>query len=578
MHHRWIASLVVACTSAAFTAWSFGCGDDKVDNSAFQSPAQEDAAVPPGPGPFVTSASDFPAAPIIDANTTPAAPALFGGAKVGAAGGPCLMEPEPGAMLPRNWLRPRFLWIGDLSLADGGDGATKQNLFELKVHADNQKNDLVVYTSSTSWTMPESMWNALRLNSADVAMTVSVRGGVLSAGVLANVVAGSTGPLRIAPVEAPGTIVYWTSIAGGATDAGYNPVLKGFRVGDESVADVLKPAELPKTNGAAQECLGCHSSTPDGLYAAVSQVQSLSAGGGNSQVVLASVDGKATAPPFLTAEAKALLERPNTKQNFPAFSPAHYQTGDRVVVTSVELASGSELVWTDLETKSQAQGMGWGVFARSGDVRHGASATVSHDGKSIVYVSTLEASPSGAIVNDGELWTIPYGQRAGGAAQPLGTANSQGYKQYFPSFSPDDKLVVFNRAPKGTSSYNDPNAELFVVPSGASAGAGGGAAVRSRANDPPACSGAKSPGTHNSWPKWSPAVRSDHGKDYYFVVFSSSRNHGDRRFGDRLYVTPVVVDHGKIETYASLYLWNQPAEDNHSPAWDELKIPDVPVK
>ena len=70
------------------------------------------------------------------------------------------------------------------------------------------------------------------------------------------------------------------------------------------------------------------------------------------------------------------------------------------------------------------------------------------------------------------------------------------------------------------------------------------------------------------------------GNKYYFIVFSSARNNGTKRFGARLYVTPVVVDTaGKITTYAALYLWNQPeTEDNHSPAWDTLVIPDEVVK
>jgi len=81
---------------------------------------------------------------------------------------------------------------------------------------------------------------------------------------------------------------------------------------------------------------------------------------------------------------------------------------------------------------------------------------------------------------------------------------------------------------------------------------------------------------HNGWPRWSPKVRSANGKDYYFLVFSSTRTTGPARYGARLFVTPVVVSGTTIETYGALYLWNQPDnEDNHSPAWDELQIPPV---
>jgi hypothetical protein len=57
-------------------------------------------------------------------------------------------------------------------------------------------------------------------------------------------------------------------------------------------------------------------------------------------------------------------------------------------------------------------------------------------------------------------------------------------------------------------------------------------------------------------------------------VFSSTRDPGGN---PQLYVTPIVVEGGKVSTYHALYLWNQPAtENNHTPAWDVFKIPPPP--
>src|SRR5262245_23001193 len=68
-------------------------------------------------GPFL----DFPKDPIIDATAPANAPTLFGPPGSGTpSGGPCLFEPEPGALFPNNWLRPRFRFVADNS----------QNLFE----------------------------------------------------------------------------------------------------------------------------------------------------------------------------------------------------------------------------------------------------------------------------------------------------------------------------------------------------------------------------------------------------------------------------------------------------------------
>lgn len=524
----------------------------------------------------------FPADPIIDGTAPANAREIFAGATFAAAGGPCLMEPEVGSMFPRNWLRPRFRWIATDGLKPGSDGGTAQTLFELRLHAANQKNDLVVYTTNPSWTMPRAMWDAVRSSPSASALTMSVRGGTLVDGKLTNASAGSSGPLSVAPVDAPGTIVYWTTASSAFFDSGkFDPILKGFHVGDESVRDVLHPEQVPDMPSGKVKCVGCHTSTPDGIYT-VSSTRPVSEGDGPTSVGFGLVDGGAGLPPYVSPSAKTLLDR--VYQAAPSFSPAHFKDGDRVAVTMLRLQNGDpfDLVWTDLEAKSTAKGEGWGVFDRIGDDNHPAAANVSHDGSKIVYVSTETVNTSGNIVIDGELYTIPWNDRKGGTATPVVGANQAGSRQFYPAFSPDDALLAFDRAPlrkkgaENTSSYDDELAEIHVIPSG-----GATRATRLAANDPPACSGAKSPGTFNSWPKWSPDVGTDaQGKKYYFIVFSSARNYGSRRLGARLYVTPVVVDTaGAITTYAALYLWNQPeTEDNHSPAWDTLVIPDEVVK
>jgi WD40-like Beta Propeller Repeat len=582
MKPRACVALLALGLAASGTIAAIGCGDS-VPPSEFT----EDSGAPGSDGDTFTSdggggdaqTADFPPAPILDGDVPPNIADLFGGAQFAAAGGPCLMEPEVGSLFPRNWLRPRFRWIGANAIAGAADGGSdagaspdaSQNIFELRLHADNQPNDLIVYTASSKWTMPRDMWEGLRQHSAGVPITVTVRGATLSGGALSGGASGSSGPLTIAPVDAPGTIVYWTTTSSGPVDndSGYNPVLKGFRIGDESVADVMRPSQLPPTSTPIR-CLGCHSATPDGLYAAVSARHTYSGGdpAAMTQIAIRSVDGKVTAPPFLTAQAQSLLDR--NEQELPVFSKAHWATGDRVLVSLLARSGGFEIIWTDLETTSTAEGTGWGIFARTGDANHPALANVSHDGKTIVYVSSADVDTAGTIVQTGQLYTIPYGNRQGGAATALTGTHAASAREFYPAFSPDDKYIVFNRSALVDSTYHDPNAELYVAP------AQGGSPTRFVANDPPACSGAKSPPAYNAWAKWSPAVRSAGGKDYYFSVFSSARNYGGKRFGSRLYLAPMVVEGGTITTYSALYLWNQPEnEDNHSPAWDEFQIPPI---
>jgi hypothetical protein len=222
-------------------------------------------------------------------------------------------------------------------------------------------------------------------------------------------------------------------------------------------------------------------------------------------------------------------------------------------------------MWTDLEATSTAQNTGWGVIARGGDTGEAAYASFARTTDQLLYVSAPSVA-SGVTVSSGDLMTVPYGARAGGTASPIVGANTTTYNEYYPTFSPDDRYVAYNRVPTGQSSYANTQAEAFVIP------AAGGTPTRLAANDPTSCSGKTSPGIENSWPKWAPQASVDpkNGKTYYWLTFSSTRTGGI----PQLFVTPVVDDgSGTLETYPALYLWNQPATDhNHTPAWDNFQI------
>jgi len=196
--------------------------------------------------------------------------------------------------------------------------------------------------------------------------------------------------------------------------------------------------------------------------------------------------------------------------------------------------------------------------------------TFSHDGKSVVYVSTTKIHDGRLDTAPSDLYTVPFNARAGGAAQPLAGAADPAVMEYYPAFSPDDQLVAFTgtAAPSGATpnSYNNPLAELFVVP------ATGGSAMRLAANDAPACLNQKSPGQTNDWSKWSPEAATANGRTYYWLVFSSKRSGRAQ-----LYVTAIVTDEtGGLFTFPALYLWNQPADQsNHTPSWDNYILPPV---
>jgi Tol biopolymer transport system component len=259
-------------------------------------------------------------------------------------------------------------------------------------------------------------------------------------------------------------------------------------------------------------------------------------------------------PSYVSATALATIRK---MEGFPAYSPAHWTDGDRIVL----LSDTGDLNWIQLDGDRQ------GVLARDGDAQQATEPTFSHDGKSVVYVSTTQIVYGRAASGPTDLYVVPYGAGAGGPAKQLVGAAESDFTEYYPAYSPDDAFVAFTRIPGNGDPYGNAQAEVFVVP------AAGGTALRLKANDAPACqTDLVSPGLTNDWSKWSPEVARANGKSYYWITFSSTRTGNPQ-----LYVTGLVVDaSGTPSTFPALYLWNQPAaEGNHTPSWDDFQIPPI---
>ena len=302
--------------------------------------------------------------------------------------------------------------------------------------------------------------------------------------------------------------------------------------------------------GAGTGCVGCHTSTPDGTYVGFS-----ARNGGGSTLRLVTSDGQQLSPSFITASAQTLMAR--TDQEAPAFSPLHWSPGNHIALTMYQ----SQIMWTNLEATSTAQNGGWGFLSRNGDSANAASASFAHTSDTVLYVSSTSAVTQGVISTTGAIKTVPFNNGAGGATVTIVSTTDNAY---YPSFSPDDKFIAYNRVPNGMSSYNNAQAEVYVVPSV------GGAPVRIAANDPPVCTGESSPGVTNSWPRWSPGAQDSGGRRFYWLTFSSTRDGGERQ----LYIAPIVDNGTTLTTYPALYPPAQVAgDDNHTPAWGNFSIP-----
>jgi hypothetical protein len=583
---------------------------------------------------------DFPSTALIDLHpddgsaVTPADAASHFAAADAAGAGPCIIEPQDGTLIPQNWLRPRIRY----------QGAPGQNLFQITLHAASEANDFVVYTTSSDWKVPNGHmpgtagdWDTIRASIWGQDITVTVRGVNMNDATATPT--SSSVKFRIAPAGAGGAMIYWAAIG----DKNGMSWLEGFNVGDENVSSVLTANQVQlqisrdqggnlQTNNNTQqpgtvECIGCHAAIPDGV----------DGGSGKSVAfvdfypwtgVVAEVDGDAggAIPSWLTPSGAQAFSQPWI--GLPTFSKTDWATGEHIAIASygcppaVDAAGwypwngnacsdqpSAGLAWFDLSSSAAAilsansydVGMGvlsdmgttWGVLERTGDTRGAEFANFSHDAQSIVYVSTNAGKDGRLASGTADLYTIPYAARKGGAASPVMGASDPTWAEFYPSYSPNDAFIAFNRAPGSEVMYYNPHDEVFVVP------AGGGMATRLSANDPPACLGVTSPGVTNSWPKWSPSVQTcSDGLTYYWIIFSSSRDGKDFNMANfnspmpnsplptsQLYLTAITIDKtNKMQTYPAVYIWNQPStsaafksnQSNHTPAWEEVAIPPPP--
>jgi len=341
-----------------------------------------------------TNGCAFPTAPILDSTDITAAEiAAFVDPENFQGGSLCVLEPQlstttaPGAMFPRNWLRPRFRWV-----SNGGE-----TLWEIRMHTASQPDDLRAYTrftdptdpTSHTWSLPADVW--ARMRDVKEAVQVTIR-GVGAGGVLTGV----RGDFTIAPVDAGGSMVFWATTSSLVTKTPLSSKLQGFAIRDEGVVEVLNATEvttgnIPGEDGAAArgfyacggatprptctgaptdsascctptgftfgevECVGCHVSTPDGKAV-------LFTDNWPWDKVAASIEPATVGqrPATVTAYASQLLKQPWL--GMQALSPKFFATdGQRILVTTYGVRNNPttkpfdnvpptkhELAWFDL--------------------------------------------------------------------------------------------------------------------------------------------------------------------------------------------------------------------------------------
>lgn len=229
-------------------------------------------------------------------------------------------------------------------------------------------------------------------------------------------------------------------------------------------------------------CQGCHTMSRNGQRAAI---------------------GRFIPGPAITRIVDVPTRRmtsPEFGANFGTFSPDN---------TRLLSSDGARLALVDGYTGAAVPGLAAGLA--------GTMPDWSRNGRTVVFARPRGFVPPlfGSPGHNGpaDLFTMSWS--GGTFSTPTMLVAATGSENHFyPSFSPDDNWVLFNRG--ASSSFNAIDAHLY--------------AVRADRSMPPVRLAAADTATEvgNSWPKWVPFVHSYQGEPLMWLTFSSRRDYGLR--------------------------------------------------
>jgi hypothetical protein len=442
--------------------------------------------------------------------------ASFGKAPVNAGRSPEIAYPPDEVLLPPNLLELEFQWVA-------GSG---NDLFELSLK--NDGTDIRFYTrcntvGSGCGLVPDATaWAALvgAIKGGDAAV-VMVRG--TDSASFAGVGTSTTRVMRVASEEIQGGLFYWNAT---------------------SIATQIVRYDFGKPNQKANvflstidpfNCVGCHVMSRDGTRIAV----------GSGMPAPAAVK-------ILDVATRDLISSGGA--NFMTFSP-----DSKLIITS----NGNSLVLNDVATATP--------IAPNPLVALGTMPDWSADGTMVVYSAPKTGIPIFGTpgIDEGSLQLMYYDATKQSWSVSKTLVKSNGENNYYPTFSPDNKFIAFNRAagnsydsPKSQDNPNPPPRSLWMV----KADGTGQPFPLTLAN------GGKD--AINSWPKFSPFIQNYRTGKLMWLTFSSRRDYGLRVVGqERAQIWMAAIDPSKSEmatdpSHAAFWLpFQEIGTGNHIAQW-----------
>jgi hypothetical protein len=402
---------------------------------------------------------------VIGPGAPPNAPELFGGAE-DPSRAPSVVYPADRVLVPPNLSVLEFHFMP-------GTGNT---LFEMRFLG--SAIDLAVYLSCTPlgggcvYQPDENVWAMLsEAERGQDLVSYTVRG---VDGANPGAVGTSAGQhIGFGQEDIVGGIYYWNAGAGAVRR--YE-----FGVSGQTAENYMDAARAGATT-----CVGCHVLSRDGSKIAVG------------------LDIPAPSPykVFDVATRGMIYQQGSTfggGSNFFSFSPD---------AAEVMTSNGVNIAWRNATT-------GAAIDETLVDV--GTMPDWSPDGTTLVYAKPQTAPPCiggfcGAPGVDAASLEVIARNGAGWSAPQTLVAFS-GQNNYYPTYSPDNQWVLFNRSPSNTNSFDAPDAQVWLV-----AAAGGNAIQLATAST-----------GGDSWPKWAPDVQPYRGGQIMWFTFSSRRAYGLR--------------------------------------------------